>query len=245
MHFNPRSSCEERPDAFGELFRAADISIHAPHARSDAALESSDFSAQISIHAPHARSDSRTARITRCARLNFNPRSSCEERPFAAVDEAGEQVHFNPRSSCEERQHPEEHRCGQVRRFQSTLLMRGATSFSAASLLQQSDFNPRSSCEERLEQAALQSDAHISIHAPHARSDQVLAIDDCLVTISIHAPHARSDPRQGLPGPPDPISIHAPHARSDRDGGFIDELATISIHAPHARSDEGTQDEVD
>ena len=56
---------------------------------------------------------------------------------------------------------------------------------------------------------------HISIHAPHARSDlhqRVLAINQ---SISIHAPHARSDV-VFLRGPVPPgISIHAPHARSD------------------------------
>ena len=57
-------------------------------------------------------------------------------------------------------------------RFQSTLLMRGATFF-----FQSIDFT------------------HIiSIHAPHARSD-VLRSGDMLADqgISIHAPHARSD----------------------------------------------------
>ena len=57
---------------------------------------------QISIHAPHARSDAHAAMIT-IRRANFNPRSSCEERP-----KAGAQPLF-------------------VNVFQSTLLMRGAT----------------------------------------------------------------------------------------------------------------------
>ena len=170
MHFNPRSSCEERPDAFGELFRAADISIHAPHARSDAALESSDFSAQISIHAPHARSDSRTARITRCARLNFNPRSSCEERPLSGVGAISEV------------------------KFQSTLLMRGATGRAGPPASSRRDFNPRSSCEERRGRPAQGRQHHqISIHAPHARSDHSCCDGLHEHHISIHAPHARSD----------------------------------------------------
>ena len=33
----------------------------------------------------------------------------------------------------------------------------------------------------------------ISIHAPHARSDQTLLLGRAEVCISIHAPHARSD----------------------------------------------------
>ena len=58
---------------------------------------------------------------------------------------------FNPRSSCEERR-PE---------------AAGANRHGA-------DFNPRSSCEERLRLARLGCRAHISIHAPHARSDDIV-----------------------------------------------------------------------
>ena len=79
------------------------ISIHAPHARSDLAAEVVNLCGQISIHAPHARSDEhidpsgfdtfqfqstllmRGATSRNCsgvvALTNFNPRSSCEERP--------------------------------------------------------------------------------------------------------------------------------------------------------------------
>ena len=57
--FNPRSSCEERHLVqFGQIFVRLDISIHAPHARSDAWI---------------------TASPTTLA--HFNPRSSWEERP--------------------------------------------------------------------------------------------------------------------------------------------------------------------
>ena len=66
------------------------------------------------------------ARITRCARLNFNPRSSCEERLKVSLIQLVF-THFNPRSSCEER--PQVHGWGlYFAAFQSTLLMRGATS---------------------------------------------------------------------------------------------------------------------
>ena len=56
--------------------------------------------------------------------------------------------------------------------------------------------------------------------------------------ISIHAPHARSDDRQfvGRAGGQH-ISIHAPHARSDTFNNKLYQLEGISIHAPHARSD--------
>ena len=123
-YFNPRSSCEERPNS-GIWMRTW---------------------------------------------MNFNPRSSCEERrcrpsgPHPSRD-------FNPRSSCEER-HLHGNRCCSgntisihapharsdvgmffsvplLMRFQSTLLMRGATYKLTIGRGYQ----------------------NISIHAPHARSD--------------------------------------------------------------------------
>ena len=105
-----------------------------------------------------------------------------------------------------------------ITRFQSTLLMRGAT-ISVGDCL------------------ALAT--RISIHAPHARSDHVRFIDkEGNYQISIHAPHARSDVTEfttqrtiAL------ISIHAPHARSDCSSRRGRHTSTISIHAPHARSD--------
>ena len=77
----------------------------------------------------------------------FNPRSSCEERrPSHSRPSA--RAHFNPRSSCEER--PAFCVFMIINfEFQSTLLMRGATG-------RDGDARPL---------------RHISIHAPHARSD--------------------------------------------------------------------------
>ena len=147
-HFNPRSSCEERPICFATTGDFDDISIHAPHARSD----------------PRIRSG-------RGCCDDFNPRSSCEERPLypnssisaiifqstllmrGATDSrrnlARPGPYFNPRSSCEERPlsrlaphdardisihapHARSDRpllssLEEVFLFQSTLLMRGAT----------------------------------------------------------------------------------------------------------------------
>ena len=56
------------------------ISIHAPHARSDCKRQYVPYQDDISIHAPHARSDAHAA-MTTTKSANFNPRSSCEERP--------------------------------------------------------------------------------------------------------------------------------------------------------------------
>ena len=195
-----------------------------------------------------------------CARLYFNPRSSCEERQAATSTDLSSLRNFNPRSSCEER-----HCVGTTRRAIR-------------------HFNPRSSCEERLHadntavyqltfqstllmrgatrvEKRLDDTARISIHAPHARSDDTDKITRTTVNdfnprssceerrchavcmsflscISIHAPHARSDHAPGKPWAlVYRISIHAPHARSDLRHRADDVAADISIHAPHARSD--------
>ena len=79
------------------------ISIHAPHARSDMEFMLKRMEATISIHAPHARSDSRSI-FTLVTIAYFNPRSSCEERLPAFL--YSRRIRF---------------------KFQSTLLMRGAT----------------------------------------------------------------------------------------------------------------------
>ncbi len=100
-------------------------------------------------------------------------------------------------------------------RFQSTLLMRGAT---------------RRYCRPG-------RSARISIHAPHARSDLAGSGSVASFDISIHAPHARSDSPRDRPEEPHHISIHAPHARSDTTPARLRRRKSISIHAPHARSD--------
>ena len=57
IHFNPRSSCEERRGKYCFAVLQKSISIHAPHARSD--------KKRVCTHARQS---------------YFNPRSSCEER---------------------------------------------------------------------------------------------------------------------------------------------------------------------
>ena len=126
--------------------------------------------------------------------------------------------------------------------FQSTLLMRGATSVGGDFARLLDDFNPRSSCEERLNHNCMTNGIFISIHAPHARSDSPFFRFKTINDISIHAPHARSDyplePADGVVV----ISIHAPHARSDSVLVKISAVIAISIHAPHARSDDRCRD---
>ena len=100
-------------------------------------------------------------------------------------------------------------------KFQSTLLMRGATGYGQSG----SAYIP------------------ISIHAPHARSDCSCSLANLIRKISIHAPHARSDKYLAYVARGRAISIHAPHARSDGEQGSMASYNFISIHAPHARSD--------
>ena len=191
-HFNPRSSCEERHISWERDLDYYDISIHAPHARSDAA-----------------------GKAASPGKVYFNPRSSCEERLRQHL--CGQENHISihaphARSDChislpsKIRQkisiHAPHARSDVTMLmtapvdwlFQSTLLMRGAThdfKFLDAVLLisihaphARSDpkappaaiasfyFNPRSSCEERRWPISWYLPYRsISIHAPHARSD--------------------------------------------------------------------------
>ena len=167
---------------------------------------------------------------------DFNPRSSCEERLLCQYLQMLVTIYFNPRPSCEERRYYL-HMSVFQQVFQSTLLMRGATSCEVCRA-GECNFNPRSSCEERLDRQIRSLIEYISIHAPHARSD-VIPLRDIIreMTISIHAPHARSDVRSSHFRAMLHISIHAPHARSDHSLLCNSNFFSISIHAPHARSD--------
>ena len=124
QYFNPRSSCEERLESDCGLGRDVVISIHAPHARSDATTCMTSHFAQISIHAPHARSD-----LTELQQQS----SSAEFQSTLLMREAT----VTPGWSWIDPQ------------FQSTLLMRGATRIMILDITAETDFNPRSSCEER------------------------------------------------------------------------------------------------
>ncbi len=192
VYFNPRSSCEERPELQNPLSTSLSISIHAPHARSDSDHPAHDPCRNISIHAPHARSDSQQSLPAAPSRIF---QSTLLMRGATATAFAKKQA---------------------LVKFQSTLLMRGATTFLLCGSARRYNFNPRSSCEERpsirfiaycfnlfqstlLMRGATPYSARrlcrqiISIHAPHARSDAVRCVCRRFGSISIHAPHARSD----------------------------------------------------
>ena len=124
-HFNPRSSCEERP----HLLATTVLVII--------------FQSTLLM-----RGATDMVGAFACTNLDFNPRSSCEERPSAPTvtsssiafqstllmrgatifGDLGRLLpsNFNPRSSCEERRGTVTHEYDWAT-FQSTLLMRGAT----------------------------------------------------------------------------------------------------------------------
>ena len=124
-YFNPHSSYEERRGFLQYGRPLSNISIHAPHTRSDCKQKATSRQVQvfqstllirgatrtgrsvppngrISIHAPHTRSD-KVSNGNGYTGKDFNPRSSYEERLWCFV------VRREPRT------------------FQSTLLIRGAT----------------------------------------------------------------------------------------------------------------------
>ena len=192
MHFNPRSSCEERlwppvGTAFVIVFQSTLLMRGATRGLAPARAGAYYFNPRSSCEERRGakkivRNREKIFQSTLLMRgatsgtpsaaadeQNFNPRSSCEERPSRQIS-ISPRPNFNPRSSCEER----------------------PDSWPAARTCH---FNPRSSCEERhdeLDRAFAKLE--ISIHAPHARSD--VHTKKCTQKhreISIHAPHARSD----------------------------------------------------
>ena len=216
-HFNPRSSCEERHGS-GDVYYSIElkISIHAPHARSDA-IEARVIAwlADISIHAPHARSDADLhphGNLPSLISIHApHARSDC----FSLFTEI----------------------CTDI--FQSTLLMRGATRRCVSVSCRSKNFNPRSSCEERLRQQMLTPiSSNFNPRSSCEERQPVRIRYGFFCVISIHAPHARSDDGSTIYARKRRISIHAPHARSDVELQSVTRATVISIHAPHARSDQ-------
>ena len=173
--FNPRSSCEERRIRRDGDRDVCEISIHAPHARSDAATELCTSSK--AHFNPRSSCEERLATVGIMPAFSyFNPRSSCEERQHSPIA-SNLASNFNPRSSCEERPVYNEqfkqdllfqstllmrgatslHQLfhASFTAFQSTLLMRGATACGCTSNCGRTNFNPRSSCEERPQRCTL------------------------------------------------------------------------------------------
>ena len=100
-YFNPRSSCEERRHGSLKLTQSYNFNPRSSCEERLVLFLTLDTGSEISIHAPHARSDRRAPSATTRA-ADFNPRSSCEERQKQNFGKCLSE-NFNPRSSCEER----------------------------------------------------------------------------------------------------------------------------------------------
>ena len=175
------------------MLRAAEISIHAPHTRSDKEGVTIKLADRIFQSTPLIRGAT-CGGLQKSGRSGyFNPRPSYEERRHDTVYIAPAED-FNPRPSYEER--------------------RGSLLTTECIIW---NFNPRPSYEERRYLALLLRGCNdISIHAPHTRSDCdcgrekefnksfqstplirgatiIHERQDVFIRISIHAPHTRSD----------------------------------------------------
>ena len=191
-NFNPRSSCEERHNMSGVRFSSKTFQSTLLMRGATRASLHLFQRIPISIHAPHARSDD--IRIIDADFIDdFNPRSSCEERPDHCKSITVTII------------------------FQSTLLMRGATFSSAASSTFPGVFQ-----STLLMRGATNSSS----------------VSELAKTISIHAPHARSDERQAVIDPHvDEFQSTLLMRGATRAGRQSGRRWSISIHAPHARSD--------
>ena len=103
ISFNTCSSCEEQHDGTYNSSSPV-VSIHAPLARSNLALEHTHEHRAVSIHAPLARSNAKQRR-KRAQKQRFNTCSSCEEQHVAPLVVATT-ICFNTCSSCEEQPLP-------------------------------------------------------------------------------------------------------------------------------------------
>ena len=149
---NPRTPCGVRLSVFARSAFRHKISIHAPRAGCDGITRQLYFFAIISIHAPRAGCD-----ILSCTRMLVSP------------------ANFNPRTPCGVR-HDNTNRAPPQELFQSTHPVRGATPLVFTSHPSAVDFNPRTPCGVRHEDIAMTLfDLKISIHAPRAGCDQMIA----------------------------------------------------------------------
>ena len=190
--FNPRSPCGERHKFERERLELGLFQSTLPMRGATVHPACQHLGRKISIHAPHAGSDGGYQhRETKLG--DFNPRSPCGERRLTLGRNSQLQmisIHAPHAGSDDQLRHGSP----PWPRFQSTLPMRGATSngdidvpldvFQSTLPMRGATDSPETAAEP----------VPISIHAPHAGSDNTPCI---LYTgyfyISIHAPHAGSD----------------------------------------------------
>ena len=125
---------------------------------------------------------------------HFNPRSPCGERPISPKSSTAIMTHFNPRSPCGERL---SFSCSSsnASSFQSTLPVRGATSFFSSLAPQLMYFNPRSPCGERRYRVVVKILRRRKFQStlPVRGATQIADGVSVVEIISIHAPRAGSD----------------------------------------------------
>ena len=148
LDFNPHSPCGERLVHQVKPGRCLRISIHTPHAGSDAYRQpSSHLSGYFNPHSPCGERRGQRANLGRCLR-NFNPHSPCGERPVCFIVSLFVlliSIH-TPHAGSDDR---DQSRCDDRR-----------------------DFNPHSPCGERRFRMIVRNlMTKISIHTPHAGSD--------------------------------------------------------------------------
>ena len=146
------------------------ISIHAPLTGSDRVPKAADglvirFQSTLPLRGATLREGGHTYVVD-----DFNPRSPYGERPVYTKGSA-DHGNFNPRSPYGERRYGAECALGR-KEFQSTLPLRGATSYFLAAISTARYFNPRSPYGERPRfMFYFGGDNNISIHAPLTGSD--------------------------------------------------------------------------
>ena len=130
-------------------------------------------SATISIHAPRVGRDNCICVDIRVS-LHFNPRAPCGARPGRRTS-CSTRKYFNPRAPCGARPRGEEPRT-EIRGFQSTRPVWGATSVVVFSGVSMANFNPRAPCGARPAGKGQNIGITcISIHAPRVGRDGALA----------------------------------------------------------------------
>ena len=169
MRFNTCSSCEEQLRAIALEWCYAMFQYMLLLRGATNLIDAVPPDENVSIHAPLARSNFRGLREPRFGQVSIHAplaRSNIFRKVPAFIMRC-----FNTCSSCEE---------------QHTLRCPGS--------LPSDRFNTCSSCEEQLDRLKLTAEARlVSIHAPLARSNKVVAKFADRVTVSIHAPLARSN----------------------------------------------------
>ena len=147
--------------------------------------------AKISIHAPHARSDTHWNIIGNFLIISIHAPHARSDSRIPVIISAGD-------------------------KFQSTLLMRGATYNESYCLPKHYYFNPRSSCEERLPSSS-QSGLMILFQSTLLMRGATWTRFGLAIRLYFN-PRSSCEERHKRPDGSftwDSISIHAPHARSD------------------------------